>query len=249
MNSLVIFIDKHKGGILITVLLHFIVLIFVNFSTFNEKYELEKWSFKGKNIETDDIEIKADQVETPEEMALFEQQELLNAVNDVNNNEPTEKQDFYALPDEDYSADNALNFENSIKNEISKKKETEENTPANNDTTKPKNDAEDNDNSANSSNAPKGKTMVAFDLLNRTATRLKNPGYTCGNANGEVVVKIKVNQSGVVESAKYIPSQSNGTSCMIEKAEAYARNSKFNYSSDAPKLQEGLITYTFIYKK
>ena len=253
MNSLVEFIDKHKGGILITVLLHFVLLIFVNFSTFDEKYEVETWSFKGRNIETDNIEITSDQVETPQEKVLFEQQEYLNAAKDLNNQLPSENQEVYALPSEDYSANNAFDFENSIKEELSGK-----NTSTLTETTPPDANGEksDSSNAKNSSsstsptlNPPKGKTMVEFDLKNRTAMRLKNPGYTCGNANGAVVVKIKVGQSGAVESAKYVPSQSSGTACMIQKAEAYALNSKFNYSPDGPKLQEGVIIYTFIYKK
>lgn len=253
MNSLVEFIDRHKGGILITVLLHFTVLIFVNFSTFNEKYEVETWSFKGRNIETDDIEISADQVETKQEMALYEQQEYLNAAKDLNNTKTEKDEEVYNLPSENFSADNAFNFENSIKEELKQKNDTGpdpiESSTNNGENSDSSTNNQNNSPNTTTTNPPKGKTMVAFDLINRTAERLRNPGYTCGNENGVVVVKIKVTQSGVVESAKYAPGKSQATNCMINKAEQYALNSKFNYSSTAPKLQEGEIIYTFIYKK
>lgn len=253
MNSLVEFIDRHKGGILITVLLHFAVLIFVNFSTFNEKYEVETWSFKGRNIETDDIEISADQVETKQEMALYEQQEYLNAAKDLNNTKTEKDEEVYNLPSENFSADNAFNFENSIKEELKQKNDTGsdpiETSTNNGENSDSSTNNQNNNPNTTTTNPPNGKTMVAFDLINRTATRLRNPGYTCGNENGVVVVKIKVTQSGVVESAKYVPTKSQATNCMINKAEQYALNSKFNYSSVAPKLQEGEIIYTFIYKK
>jgi hypothetical protein len=92
--------------------------------------------------------------------------------------------------------------------------------------------------------------MVSYNLKGRKAKRLRNPGYTCGNNNGKVVVDIKVAQSGEVVFAKYNTQLSVAASvCMIEKAESYAKRSKFNYSATASKTQTGTITYTFIYRK
>jgi hypothetical protein len=184
---------------------------------------------------------------------LYEQQEYLNAAKDLNNTKTEKDEEVYNLPPENFSADNAFNFENSIKEELKQKNDTGsdpiETSTNNGENSDSSTNNQNNNPNTTTTNPPNGKTMVAFDLINRTATRLRNPGYTCGNENGVVVVKIKVTQSGVVESAKYVPTKSQATNCMINKAEQYALNSKFNYSSVAPKLQEGEIIYTFIYKK
>lgn len=255
MENIVEFIDKHKGGILITILLHFTVIICINFSTFQEKYEVEKWSFQGKNIETDDIEITVDQVETRQEMALLEQQNYLNAVKDEYNEQPAKESENYSLPNDNSFIDAAYDFEESVKQELAAQKGAQEipSSKENNADLGENNQNNTQKNSTKNSGStapPKGETMVNYNLSNRKATKLRNPGYTCGNENGRVVVRIKVDQGGVVLSAKYAPELSQSvTSCMISKAESYALRSKFNFSSTAPKTQAGTITYTFIFNK
>jgi len=99
---------------------------------------------------------------------------------------------------------------------------------------------------------PKGDTDVKWDLDGRDAHQhnsgnVKVPGYTCGEGiNATIVVKIKVNSNGDVISAE-LKSNSGGNQCCINQALNYARNkSRFEYS---PKeVQEGTITYKFIYK-
>lgn len=98
-----------------------------------------------------------------------------------------------------------------------------------------------------------GNVMVDFSVPTHTAYQnnkwyVRNPGYTCPRgSSGTVVMLVKVSQGGTVTSATYDPSRSSGAnSCMIEQAKKYALMSKFNYSSSAPKSQEGWISYTFV---
>lgn len=97
--------------------------------------------------------------------------------------------------------------------------------------------------------------MVSYKLENRhphnkNDWHIRNPGYTCNNSNGKVVIAIRVNNNGDVIQAKYVPELSNNAnSCMIEQAERYAKMSRFAYSSSAPKAQDGYIYYTFVSRK
>jgi len=101
-------------------------------------------------------------------------------------------------------------------------------------------------------NAPKGNTMIKWDLKNRNPHQnkiyhVRNPGYTCGFVNGRVKIMIKVNQSGRVTSAVLDPLGTSGAnSCMVQQAKEYALKSRFNYSSSASKSQSGYIEYIFV---
>jgi hypothetical protein len=93
-----------------------------------------------------------------------------------------------------------------------------------------------------------GKTLVTWDLDGRKAhqddnSNVKIPGYTCGKGiNAKVTVRVKVNANGDVIFAKSIAPEGTN-SCCVDKAEAYAKKSRFEYASKS--LQEGTITYTF----
>jgi outer membrane biosynthesis protein TonB len=103
---------------------------------------------------------------------------------------------------------------------------------------------------AGGSSAAKGKTMVNYVLdgrkpHNNDFQNIKNPGYTCGQGmSGEVVVKIRVNSNGNVVYAKASNDVSRLNPCLIEQAELYAKDSRFNASTD--NNQEGTITYRFV---
>lgn len=93
-----------------------------------------------------------------------------------------------------------------------------------------------------------GKTLVTWDLDGRKAhqnddSNVKIPGYTCGKGiNTKVTVRVKVNANGDVIYAKSTAPEGTNQ-CCVDKAEAYAKKSRFEYS--AKTVQEGTITYTF----
>lgn len=98
-----------------------------------------------------------------------------------------------------------------------------------------------------SGSKPKGTTTAEYDLAGRrNEGPLPKPTYTC-IGSGTLVVKIKVNRSGKVTSAKVDPQASSTLDeCMKAGAEKYAMRAKFEASSTAPEPQEGTITYRYI---
>lgn len=97
-----------------------------------------------------------------------------------------------------------------------------------------------------SGDATKGKVLVSYNLSNRTGQSVPAPGYMCPQGtSGEIVINIKVDQSGKVIEAKVNPS-SPANECMAHHALTFAKKSRFNYTSGTSGTQEGTITYTFV---
>jgi len=66
------------------------------------------------------------------------------------------------------------------------------------------------------------------------------------NETGVVVVRIEVNQQGVVTKVEAgVRGTTNYSKCLLEPAERAARDTKFNPDSKAPSRQVGEITYEF----
>lgn len=66
-----------------------------------------------------------------------------------------------------------------------------------------------------------------------------------GNAEGIVKLDITIDKYGDVKSAKLNSASSITDEEVIEACKKAALQTKFNYNHDAPKLQQGTITYTF----
>ena len=261
MYKLIDFIEKHKCGVLITIGVHVALFFYFQIATYEEKIYLDKWEIEGRYDEKEDIEITPDQIKTPEEQELFNQKkEVKNMVSNLD-----DKRDKVEDP-KDYTSsvsentESAYDVEEAMKNEISAQSEGSKPSKqsvdvGDQDTPKTKPKTKPNKQTASSKNSVDARTMVSFQLTNRTPLNnndwyVRNPGYTCGNVDGIVVIEIKVGQNGRVESAKYNSGRSkNASACMIEKAEEYALKSRFNYSDQAPRNQSGFIQYTFIYQK
>lgn len=98
-----------------------------------------------------------------------------------------------------------------------------------------------------SSTSPTGGTGKgpSYNLRGRSAESLPIPKYN-SNIQGKIVVKIKVNQQGVVT---YVEAPDKGSTIsdrrLVEQAKAAARKAKFDASDTAPEEQVGTITYIF----
>jgi len=90
-----------------------------------------------------------------------------------------------------------------------------------------------------------GPSVLSWTLDGRKASTLPVPAYKCYNG-GDVTVLIKVNNSGVVVSAKIVEAVSSDDECLRKSAVRAARTSRFSMSSTAPANQVGEITYRFI---
>jgi hypothetical protein len=101
--------------------------------------------------------------------------------------------------------------------------------------------------SSGGANQYAGEVMISYNLKDRKAYKLPNPGYTC-NGSGVVVITIKVDKSGEVKLANFNAEKSSGaTECMINRALTYAKKSRFDYAANAG-IQTGTITYKFLGK-
>lgn len=90
-----------------------------------------------------------------------------------------------------------------------------------------------------------GPSVLSWTLDGRKASTLPIPAYKCYNG-GDVTVLIKVNNSGVVVSAKVVEAVSSNDECLRKSAVRAARTSRFSMSSTAPANQVGEITYRFL---
>lgn len=265
MNKLIYFIEKHKYGIIIALLIHVFIFMYMQFKTYEERVVFETWTFRGKNIEApDDIEISLDQIETIQEAELFPQlfEEVTSAVKSsaADSREKSHDASQFYSSYQGNAVDNVRSFEQSVIQQLQSQHTASSagqssNMDINDGKQSANPQAQPTEGNAGTEKAYVGKTMVEYTLTNRHPLNnndwhVRNPGYTCGNVNGIVTVRIRATQSGDIVYAKYAPELSqNATSCMIQQAEKYALMSRFNYSPNAEKQQEGTITYQFVYRK
>ncbi|MBP8824549.1 MAG: hypothetical protein KBH07_12985 [Flavobacteriales bacterium] len=91
-----------------------------------------------------------------------------------------------------------------------------------------------------------GLTTVAYDLVGRSHLVLDVPAYLC-KGSGRIVVQVAVDRSGVVTKAELDPAASSATTgCIAEHALASATQARFTNLASAPQPQRGTITYVFL---
>jgi len=267
MNNILDFVEKHKYGIIIALVIHVGLFIYFQVTTYKEIVTYEAWEFEGRNIEApDDLELSPDEIEAinsddfeieNEDVSSFVRNE-----SDQREREFKEDQNYTSYQGDVYQ--NVKDFEKEVISNLQSGRQ-ESDSPSNDQNRDNQNALSEEKNSENSSSqnagdqasnkSVDGKTLVSYLLenrkpLNNNDWHIRNPGYTCGDVNGVVVVEIKVNANGNVTNAKYVSSASqNANACMIRQAEKYALLSRFNFDSSAPNQQEGRITYRFVYRR
>lgn len=258
MQKIIFFIERHKYGLLSALTIHIIVFLYLQMNTYEERIIIDSWSFQGKNIEPpDNIEIAVEQIITPEE-ALLSPENMKDITSHVKNSNDQREQSADAMNYYSSNQDavqNIKNFEQSVIDQLNENHDKNGSEESQNMDLVNSDEQSENPTVQGSEKGYIGETMVSYDLLNRIPLNnndyyVRNPGYTCGNVNGRVVVQIKVDNSGDVKYAKVVPTMNvNATSCMISQAEKYAAMSRFNFDGSSPKLQVGTITYNFVYRK
>lgn len=101
-----------------------------------------------------------------------------------------------------------------------------------------------NENAPKKAVAPRLKVKSSYRMEDRYSYGVYDPDEL-GNAEGIVKLDITINYSGDVKSAKLNSSSTITDEDVIEACKKAALKTNFNYNSDAPKLQQGTITYTF----
>ncbi len=251
MNKFFEWIEKYKFGLIAVFATYAAIYCYLVIDSYTEYYPIEPF-FEEPRLELPkEIEIKAENIE------VQNAGDVKNAVRDMNDTRKQSDDNWSSNPSSAQSAEERVKeLEEQYRTEaggaqkraqiqqeidrLRKEREQQKNKPKTEG--QPKQGGE---------NAPKGNTMVRFELDNRTAYNnnnwyVRNPGYTCPQgSSGTVVIRIRVDQSGNVVDAQ-TESASGANSCMIEKALQYAKMSRFNYAGTAPRSQEGLIYYTFV---
>lgn len=208
--------------------------------------------------ETKELEISAKNVDF---MPPNPSEKLTNTVTDVNDNRKASYEDYSAnMKDAGYDGEkSALDAQKRFQEEASSssynqevRKIIEERKKSQQNDSKNKTSTSNNAGGTKSENKFAGKTLVSYDLNGRYPFQnndwnVRNPGYTCGHdANGTVVIRIKVNKNGNVIEASYDAGSSSGANeCMIQQGLKYAKMSRFDYSGSAPEAQSGKIYYSF----
>jgi hypothetical protein len=92
----------------------------------------------------------------------------------------------------------------------------------------------------------KGPTNIYYKLDDRKVSYLPIPVYKC-KGGATVQVDIRVGQRGKVELAT-INSGGSDTKdpCFLDAAKEAAQKTRFNFSTNAPLLQQGYIIYHFV---
>jgi len=252
------FIDRHKFGLLATVLFHFFIIFF---STY---VYLPMGDPDGESLLVIDFpmeeQVQPEKEETPEEQSKEQKVSNNNSNKAVNESAPddVEKGDYNEYNKEP-SESSKESFEEQLERELKELEQevikeqreagygyTEEEIAEMLDSKKNKELESVADQKPRSESAFEGNTNITYKLKDRFDTYLNVPVYMC-QYGGVVVINIAVNQKGKVVSAK-VDKESSKTSdpCLIKAALAGAKSTKFNRKSTASKIQMGSITYRFL---
>lgn len=102
-----------------------------------------------------------------------------------------------------------------------------------------------NQNAPKKAVAPRLKVKSSYRMEDRYVGYKVYKPQELGNAEGIVKLDITINYSGDVNSAKLNSASTITDEEVIEACKKAALKTDFNLNLDAPKLQQGTITYTF----
>jgi len=249
--------DKYKFGIIAALLCYLGIFMYTNIMTYDHIVLIKPFIDEASidPVPVNEKEIIPEDIIVPDDFSALDAKNMSQNVHDkreasyenYSENRSSEqiKQDIKNLEKQMANEAGGSAERARIQSLIEKRKKEQEAAV--------KNPGESNSSQTTAPNKYAGNTVVSYDLHGRNAHQnndyyVRNPGYTCSNANGVVVINVKTNANGDVTSAEYNSGASkNTTNCMIEQALKYAKISRFSYSSDASQ-QSGYIKYTFIYK-
>lgn len=101
-----------------------------------------------------------------------------------------------------------------------------------------------NQNAPKKAVVPRLKVKSSYRMEDRYSYGVDDP-QELGNAEGIVKLDITIDIYGQVKSAKLNSASSITDEEVIEACKKAALKTSFNYNYDAPKFQQGTITYTF----
>lgn len=254
MNKFFYYIDKFKFGIIAVFAIYIGIFVYLQMSTYTQYFPIASFFEEpALEIPEEEVEVKPENIEVPSD---FKAGDVKNVSRDMNDTRERSDKDWSQNKSASDVEQSVKDYEKRLYEEtggeakrkaIQKEMDERKKQNANKSTTTSK----ETNTSQGGNKAPDGLVMVEFSVPFHTAYQnnrwyVRNPGYNCGfGSEGVVTVIITVDQSGDVISAKATGS-SSADDCMIQQALKYAKLSRFNYSSSAPKTQTGTIVYTFV---
>jgi len=235
-------------GILGTVIIHLVAaIIFMSFRIHSIKKIREEFTVEFEAVQPSDEEQLIELPVSSLESILQGNEELLNIARNLANRpeEQIDPSDYIDKVKEELIESGKLGPDNYIDEQKRLQEMEGEEQLAyenNNQEEDPEKEQDSNEMAANY----QGPTRIYYDLAGRNHLYLPIPIYKC-RGSGKVVLKIEVNQKGLVEDAGIIEAQSTTTDpCLIETALSTARISRFNPDVSAPRTQTGTLTYHFV---
>ncbi|NLN30740.1 MAG: hypothetical protein GX158_05825 [Bacteroidales bacterium] len=237
-------------GILGTVIIHLIAaIIFMSFRVYDLQRDLSR-EFMVEFETLPDQENEEELIHLPVsalEQILQGDEELMNIARNLANRpvEQIDPADYIDRVKEELIESGKLGPDNYI----DEQKRMAEAEPDENLAYEEKKDSESEEKEPDSAEMAanyQGPTRIYYDLAGRTHHYLPIPIYKCRGA-GKVVLRIAVNQKGIVESAVIIENLSTTNDpCLVETAVSTARISRFNPDINAPRIQQGTLSYHFV---
>ena len=254
MNKFFFYIDKFKFGLIAVFAVYIGIFVYLQLSTYTEYFPIQSFFEEpALEIPEEEVEVKPENIEVPID---FKGGDVKNVSRDMNDTREHSEKDWsqnksasdveQAVKDYEkrlYEETGGEAKRKAIQKEMDERKKQNAN--------KLTSTSKESTTSQGGNKAAAGSVMVDWSLSGRTAHQnnnwyVRNPGYTCGyGSSGKVSVQIVVNQNGDVVSANATGSAS-ANDCMVQQALKYAKLSRFNYASSAPKTQTGTIVYTFV---
>ncbi len=238
---------KNRKGIYIAIIislsLHAVVLIFLNFLHPNDQKTEEQISYE-ELIDMDFVEIIQESEDHLELNASSEQ--IKNLVANRESERSSQERSYNQQSEENLASDtynDLKDFEREIQEQLNAEKADTESSDKEEQLV---NEAVEKENYEYWDKSYDGKVTASFSLSGRTSKNLRIPAYLC-QQSGQVSIAITVNPEGVVIQVQVNESGTNTQSeCLREESLKYALKSTFNSKLSAPKKQQGTITYIFI---
>lgn len=242
------FIERHKEGILGTIIIHLVlatVVLIMKINTIqNQQSAVEVNMLTEEEVkQLLDPEENKEQEVKPKELFSPAERAILGARNIATNQA------------EQSATENIDKMVNEIKNELGVKDPSPAQTHQSPQLLPDENALPDKNAREEKVNVTKntgirtfykGPTTVSYFLEGRYHQHLPIPVYKC-QGHGKVVMKIEVNQQGYVEKIEIDRAQSNiPDNCILETAEKAAHSTRFNPITSGPAKQQGTLTYIFV---
>jgi hypothetical protein len=220
MNNFFDLIDKFKFGIVAAIAAYIGIFMYFQMESYTRYFPIEPFH-DGAYVETpEDIELNPENIQLPPD---YDGGDIKNMVSDMNDTRDKSYENY--TQNNGGKATNIKELEAQMYKEAGGsaererlKKLIEEQKQNNSNNSSTSNNTSNNNNGGNTAYA--GKTMVSFNLANRTAYQnnnwyVRNPGYKCDRSSGTVAVDIIVNENGNVISASINYGGSGGANqCM-----------------------------------